>query len=291
MEFRFGDLPRLAIRLFGVFVCQYVHMEIGDAPRTNAPDPSFFGVAPSLARNPLGIVALALVLVYALASVVTFGTALDTQLRAPLVWFLVVYPVLVLGVFAWLIAKHPNRLYAPTDFRNDDAFLAATQGQLKSVAFLSAAQARRDRLDAVGPEDEQQVSKVVETVVRRVREGGESQILWVDDRPENNVWERQAFMAAGAEIKLALNTTQALELLGQQDFDLVISDMGRVEGDREGYVLLDAMRQRRDKTPLVFYATSNSPAHKKETREHGGQGCTNSPTELFDLGMALITRL
>ena len=221
---------------------------------------------------------------------VTFGSALDAQLRAPLVWFLVIYPVLVLGVFAWLIAKHPNRLYSPGDFRNDEAFLAATQGQLQSVAFLSAAQARRDGVGNVRPEDERQVSDVVETVVRRVRGTNESQILWVDDRPENNVWERRALMAAGAEIKLALTTTQALELLDVQAFDLVISDMGRVEGPREGYALLDAMRQRGDKTPLVFYAASNSADHKNETRQHGGQGCTNDPTELFDLVMALITR-
>jgi CheY-like chemotaxis protein len=247
-------------------------------------------VAPNLAKNPLGIVALALVLVYALASLVTFGTALDTVLRAPLVWFLVIYPVLVLAVFAWLIAKHPNRLYAPGDFRNDDAFLAATQGQLQSVAFLAAAQARHEGDGAVLPSAERDVSEVIDTVVRHVRGTSKSQILWVDDRPENNVWERKAFVAAGAEIKLALNTIQALELLHLQNFDLVISDMGRIEGPREGYTLLDAMRGRGDKTPLVFYSGSNSAAHKEETRQHGGQGCTGDPTELFDLVMALITR-
>jgi hypothetical protein len=59
--------------------------------------------------------------------------------------------------------------------------------------------------------------------------------------------------------------------------------MGRSEGPREGYVLLDALRSRGDQTPLFFYATSNAPEHKKETLEHGGQGCTNDAQELFQM--------
>jgi hypothetical protein len=48
-------------------------------------------------------------------------------------------------------------------------------------------------------------------------------------------------------------------------------------------VLLDRLRQKGDRTPLFFYATSNSLEHKRETAEHGGQGCTNNPQELFEM--------
>jgi hypothetical protein len=41
-----------------------------------------------------------------------------------------------------------------------------------------------------------------------------------------------------------------------------------------------------DQTPLFFYAASNAPEHKRETAEHGGQGCTNNAQELF----AMVTR-
>jgi len=34
---------------------------------------------------------------------------------------------------------------------------------------------------------------------------------------------------------------------------------------------------------LFFYASSNAPEHKRETLNHGGQGCTNNPQELFDM--------
>ncbi len=78
-----------------------------------------------LSRNPLGIIALFIVLVYGIAALV-FGVsagALDPNLKMPLVYFLVGFPVLVLGVFSWLVSKHHTKLYAPADFRDDDSFL------------------------------------------------------------------------------------------------------------------------------------------------------------------------
>jgi DNA-binding response OmpR family regulator len=59
--------------------------------------------------------------------------------------------------------------------------------------------------------------------------------------------------------------------------------MGRREGPREGYVLLDRLRKQGDNTPLFFYASSNAREHKIETLEHGGQGCTNNGQELFEM--------
>ena len=47
-------------------------------------------------------------------------------------------------------------------------------------------------------------------------------------------------------------------------------------------MLLDRLRKEGDRTPLFFYAASNAPEHKRETREHGGQGCTSNAQELFE---------
>lgn len=80
-------------------------------------------------------------------------------------------------------------------------------------------------------------------------------------------------------------TEDALMLLEGNSFDLVITDMGRAEGEREGYVLLDAMRSEGDLTPLVVYSGSNDPKHIEEVYEHGGQGATNNPVELFTMVM------
>ena len=70
----------------------------------------------------------------------------------------------------------------------------------------------------------------------------------------------------------------------------MISDMARREGPLEGYVLLDRLRQQGDQTPLFFYASSNAPEHRRETREHGGQGCTNNAQELFEMVTKAVIR-
>ena len=112
---------------------------------------------------------------------------------------------------------------------------------------------------------------------------GKHNILWVDDRPENNVYVRNILENYGLEFYISLSTQQALQFLGHNKVDLIISDMGRKEGSREGYVLLDSIRQSKCDVPLIFYAGSRHPAHIEETLKHGGQGCTNDPTELVDL--------
>ena len=108
-------------------------------------------------------------------------------------------------------------------------------------------------------------------------------ILWVDDRPENNRYERRAFEAMGYTFTLALSTAEALDLLAGERFGAVISDMGRKEGPGAGYALLEAMRASGDETPFFIYAGSNAPQHRREAGERGAQGSTNRAAELFSM--------
>jgi CheY-like chemotaxis protein len=187
----------------------------------------------------------------------------------------------VLGVFAWLVSKHSGKLFAPSDFKDEENYVKM---QMAVVASLTAATAK-----GATPASEAQLHKIVEVVraagpaAAATADGWRNRILWVDDRPENNTYERQAFEAMGLRFTLALSTHEAFEKLAQAKFAAIISDMGRREGPREGYVLLDRLRKEGDHTPLFFYASSNAPDHKRETREHGGQGCTNNAEELFEM--------
>lgn len=243
---------------------------------------SFGDTATSLARNPLGIIALFIVLVYGFASLVTaFAGSFSPAERLPLIYFLIGFPVLVLGVFAWLVSKHSGKLFAPSDFKNEDNYVKM---QMAVVASLTAATGKGDT-----PASEAQLHKIVE-VVRAAGpaavlagDGWRNHILWVDDRPENNTYERQAFETMGLRFTLAQSTDEAFERLSQAKYAAIISDMGRREGPREGYVLLDRLRKEGDCTPLFFYAASNATEHKQETREHRGQGCTNNAQELFEM--------
>jgi hypothetical protein len=86
---------------------------------------SFNKTARRLSRNPLGIIALFIVLVYGIAALV-FGLSsqhLEAAHKTLLIWFLIIFPVIVLSVFAWLVSKHHTKLYSPSDFREDQAFL------------------------------------------------------------------------------------------------------------------------------------------------------------------------
>jgi len=116
------------------------------------------------------------------------------------------------------------------------------------------------------------------------------EILWVDDRPENNVRERAAMLTLGMSVMLATSTDEALDELARARFDVVISDMGRPPDPQAGYTLLDKMRAKGDSTPMVIYAGSNAPEHKQLAREHGAEGTTNRPHELLDLVLRAVER-
>jgi CheY-like chemotaxis protein len=249
---------------------------------------SFGETARGLTKNPLGIIALFIVLVYGFASLVAaLGSSLTAQERLPLIYFLVRFPVLVLGVFSWLVSCHAGKLYSPCEFKNEDNYVAI-------VASLAAATVRRPDGDAARTDvDFRRIAEVVRDVSPRSRTESESwrnRILWVDDRPENNVFERQAFEALGLSFTLALSTQQAKDVLKRDRFSAIISDMGRREGPREGYVLLDAIRQQGDRTPFFIYAGSNLPEHMREAVQHGAQGSTNHPQELFQMVTAAVSK-
>ena len=104
----------------------------------------FGKIARGLARNPLGIIALFIVLVYGMAAFVAVSNALESIQRTILIIFLVIFPVFVLAVFYMLVSRHAGKLYAPSDFREDRSFLETIQahreGSPKERAQLSAEQ-------------------------------------------------------------------------------------------------------------------------------------------------------
>jgi CheY-like chemotaxis protein len=108
-------------------------------------------------------------------------------------------------------------------------------------------------------------------------------ILWVDDRPQNNIYEREAMEVMGLEFTLARSTEEALRILSAGRFAAIISDMGRKEGTREGYALLEALRAKDKTTPFFIYAGSNAPEHRREAALRGAQGSTNIPQQLVEM--------
>jgi CheY-like chemotaxis protein len=113
-------------------------------------------------------------------------------------------------------------------------------------------------------------------------------VLWVDDRPSNNLHERQALEAVGITFVPAVSTEEALEKIKRQPFDAIISDMGRPPDPQAGYTLLEKLRESGDRTPFLIYAGSSAPEHRAEARRRGAVACTNRPDELFEMVLSIL---
>ena len=113
-------------------------------------------------------------------------------------------------------------------------------------------------------------------------------ILWVDDLPGNNVWERRALEAYGMRFLLAKSTTEAEGLLRTGDFAAIISDMGRPGDRRAGYTLLEHVRTAGKQTPYFIYTASRSASRVQEALRQGAQGLTNDPDELVAMVVAAV---
>lgn len=83
--------------------------------------------AQKLSRNPLGIIALFIVLVYGIAALVLGISSgnLQTNEKLPIIWFLVIFPLIVLITFYRLVSLHHVKLYAPQDFQDKEGFFRA----------------------------------------------------------------------------------------------------------------------------------------------------------------------
>jgi CheY-like chemotaxis protein len=209
----------------------------------------------------------------------------------------VIWPVVLLYIL--------NRFRSPlSDFFNslgEITFKAlgveatAKRQQVEAATALGAAVATRST-DGAQPQDLLEDAKAAAgafsdiVTPRALRRLAEATVLWVDDRPDNNRYERQSLEALGLRFVLSTSTDDALAKTRQRTFDAIISDMGRPPDPRAGYTLLDTLRKNGDQTPFIIYASSRAPEHVAEARRHGALGCTNRPQELIEMVLEAIER-
>jgi len=110
-----------------------------------------------------------------------------------------------------------------------------------------------------------------------------TRILWVDDRPSNNLNLVSRFNAEGVEVETALSTLEGLDRLND-NIDLIISDMGRAEGEREGLVLLNELRANGVTIPVIIFAAgySSRESNRSEAIQAGASLCTNNSRDVYD---------
>jgi CheY-like chemotaxis protein len=116
----------------------------------------------------------------------------------------------------------------------------------------------------------------------------DAKILWVDDYPENNRNERRMFRQLKADIDIAKNSNEAMEMLRCEIYDLVISDIARDDkDDLDGLQFLSELRKTGDETPVIFYIGVMEAG--KGVPEHAF-GITNRPDQLLHLTLDALER-
>ena len=133
-------------------------------------------------------------------------------------------------------------------------------------------------------------AKDKERVLDRVKQNlavfRDAQVLWVDDHPEYNRNERKMFRRLGVEIDIAKSTEEALEMLRNQIYDLVISDMAR-DTTTAGLEFLAQFRKEDETTPVIFYIGEIDPTKGVPPQAFG---ITNRPDELLNLTLDVLER-
>lgn len=74
-------------------------------------------------KNPIGVIGIFLVLTEAIASMVIVQSSLNDIQNTILVIFIVSFPCLVLFVFYLLVTQHHEKLYSPSDYKDETNFV------------------------------------------------------------------------------------------------------------------------------------------------------------------------
>lgn len=167
------------------------------------------------------------------------------------------------------LRKVLDREPKPTDvsvatIRKAQEEVAAVAGALQAVRSASSGLRR---------------AEMVEKVMRGAR------VLWVEDHPEHNAWERELFRSLGVVIVPVESTRSALACLETEPFDLVLSDIRRGSGD-DGIDGAGEIRRAMPSLPIVFYVGSLTSRQVPEV----ASGITNDPNELLHLVLDRLER-
>jgi len=156
---------------------------------------------------------------------------------------------------------------------------------------FNAATLRKTRLDA-DPVFVAQAHAVVSRstalrraeMVKRALDG--ASVLWVDDVPANNAYERQVLTQFNMRVDLATSTEEALAKVRHSAYDVILSDMARETPDA-GLVLLRRLREAGCRTEVVFHV---GELDTKRPTPLGAFGITNQPEPLLHYVFDVLER-
>jgi CheY-like chemotaxis protein len=106
----------------------------------------------------------------------------------------------------------------------------------------------------------------------------QASILWVDDAPSNNINEIATLKAAGHDVDIATSNAEAVALSSNVKYDLVISDIARVNEPEDGLALPERLAAIASVPDVIYYVSK-----VMGDRTAAGHPVTNQPSVLFGL--------
>jgi CheY-like chemotaxis protein len=121
-----------------------------------------------------------------------------------------------------------------------------------------------------------------------------ARILWVDDRPANNERERQLLRPEGIVFDNVVSTSEAIEQLLNESYDLVITDLGREESSDRSYDAGAEFLQHPAVSvggpPVIVYAGRWAVARRDELVRLGAAGVMANREQLIDTVLRTLGR-
>jgi CheY-like chemotaxis protein len=149
----------------------------------------------------------------------------------------------------------------------------------------AAKEQKQDDPQLSSDENTRNIPKLAKQAVNplMMRQLSKTRILWVDDHPENNTYQRNALEALGIRFTIVTSTEIALKELKSKEFDTIISDMDRSPDKVAGYTLLDEVKAMNINVPFILYARGgNREERKKEALKKGAFASVSGPQSLFE---------
>lgn len=83
--------------------------------------------------------------------------------------------------------------------------------------------------------------------------------LWIDDNPQNQVFEKEILKTIGVEFDIALNSEQAWYQINHNKYDLIISDILRNGDAKAGINFLNHAANNGFRIPFIFFIANVKP--------------------------------
>lgn len=179
--------------------------------------------------------------------------------------------VILLGVLLW--RSQDRNAPAKASLKFGELFSAEVQlGQQEEARAESALRkAERQRGAPVQPSPVMRDAAAIITLAR---------ILWVDDHPDNNVYEILALESLGRFVTVATSTEAGLLYLRQLDFAAAITDVERADDPTAGESFIKRARESGHQLPIAVY-TSNAAIWRNSLLASGAQAVLDLPGDLI----------